>query len=268
MPHLLKTDTPVGIHPTAIVEPSAKIADTATVGPYAVIGPDVTIGEGTVIFSHAVIEESAVIGKNCRIHYGAVIGNAPQDLKYKGEKTWVHIGDNNIIREYATINRGTKQERGIGETRIGNNNLIMSYAHIAHDCIIGDGAIIANNGTLAGHVQIGDRAIVGGLSAVHQFCRVGRLAILGGGFRCAKDIPPFLMAAHEPLKLTGLNNVGLKRSEISQRTRRELREAYRILFRSGKNMTEALKAASGRQWGQEVTELIEFIRTSERGVYR
>ncbi len=254
----------MNIHKTALVHPDAKIAEDVEIGPFAIIDKKVTIGKGSVIGPRVIIDGITEIGENCKIYTGAIIGNPPQFLKYKGEETKVILGNNNVIREYVTINRGTAMS---GETRIGDNNLIMCYVHVAHDCVIGSGTVLANGVTLAGHVYIEDKAIVGGLTPVHQFVRIGTLSIVGGGSRTTKDVPPYLMAAGSPIRLFGLNSVGLSRRNVSQSVRLQLKKAYKILFRSKLNTTQALeRLESENNLYDEVQYLISFIKESERGI--
>ncbi|HEY5996390.1 MAG TPA: acyl-ACP--UDP-N-acetylglucosamine O-acyltransferase [Candidatus Deferrimicrobiaceae bacterium] len=259
------------IHATAIIDPGAEIGKEVSVGPYAVIGPKVTIGDGSVIGSHAVIESHARLGKNCRVSSFASIGAPPQDLKFRGEETWVEIGDDVIVREYATINRGTVT--GIGTTRVGSNCMIMAYVHIAHDCQVGKRVIMANAATLAGHIEIEDGAFIGGLSAVHQFVRIGSLAIVGGMSGISQDVPPFVKAVGNRQgrnrSLFGLNVIGLQRAGMSPPTISTLKKAYRVIFRSDLPLKESVdKAESEIEQIPEVKKLIAFIRSSERGVLR
>ncbi|MGE4357335.1 MAG: acyl-ACP--UDP-N-acetylglucosamine O-acyltransferase [Candidatus Omnitrophota bacterium] len=252
------------IHSTAIVSPGAKLAKTVSVGAFSFIGPNVVIDEGTTIGMSCVIEGNTRIGKNCRIFTGAVIGSIPQDLKFKGEKTFLEIGDNNIIREYVTINLGTK---ATGKTVIGNNNLIMAYSHIAHDCRIGNGVIIANVGTLAGHVTIEDKAVIGGMVAIHQFVRVGKLAIIGGCSKVIQDVPPFSICDGHPAKVYGLNVVGLRRAGIKSEIRNSLKTALKLLFQSGLSISHALEEIEKRLPPcEEIEHLINFVKTSQRGI--
>ncbi|MFQ5869891.1 MAG: acyl-ACP--UDP-N-acetylglucosamine O-acyltransferase, partial [Candidatus Zixiibacteriota bacterium] len=222
-----KKTTGVRIHSTAIVDKTAALGSGVEVGPFSIIGAEVEIGDGCRIASHVLVDEGTILGKNCRIHHGAVLGTIPQDLKFEGEKTILRLGDNNIVREYATLNRGTKER---GETTIGSGCLFMAYSHVAHDCVIGDGVILANCVNFAGHVRIGDFAIIGGLVPVHQFVHVGEHAIIGGGYRVPKDVCPYSMVAGNPLKTTGLNLVGLKRRGFSTEAIRILKEAFKLLF--------------------------------------
>jgi UDP-N-acetylglucosamine acyltransferase len=256
------------IHPTAIIDPKAEIGEGVEIGPYSAIEKDVFIGEGTTIGPHVVIREGTHIGKRCQIFQFASIGEAPQFLGYKGEKTSLQIGDHNIIREFVTLHRGTM--KGIGKTVIGNENFFMAYCHVAHDCQIGNQVIMANGATLGGHIMIEDRAIIGGLAAIHQFCRVGAHAIISGLTGISQDVPPYMMAAGSRAKLYGLNTVGLKRSNFSEKAILALKKAYRIIFRSGLTLEKALRAVEEDDIFQipEVRHLIDFIQHSKRGISR
>lgn len=255
------------IHKTAIVDSTADLHSSVEVGPYCVIGPRVTIEKGTKLGSHVVIDGWTRIGEGCRIFQFASIGAIPQDLKYKGEESWVILGNHNIIREFVTINRGTSQSGG--KTIIGNNNLFMAYSHVAHDCKIGNHVILANVATMAGHIQIEDYAIVGGLVAVHQFVRIGCHSIIGGGSGANQDIPPYTMANGQRAKLFGLNTVGLKRHHFSNEAISNLKKAYRIIFRSGLTIHKALEQTQREVSNSpEVYHLIHFIQASERGITR
>jgi UDP-N-acetylglucosamine acyltransferase len=228
------------------------------------VGDGCTIGTGCVVAPRATLERNVTLGRSVRVGIGTILGGAPQDLKYAGEETTVEIGDGTVIREYATINRGTAHSF---KTTVGKNCLLMSYVHIAHDCVIGDNVILSNVVQLAGHVTIDDKAILSGLSAVHQFARIGRNSFIGGCSRVAKDIPPFLKAVGNPVKLYGLNTVGLQRSGMDEETIRELKRAYRLLFRSDLNVTQAIeRVQSELEPLPEVRELIRFVEASERGV--
>jgi len=254
------------IHPTAIVNPQAQLASDVGVGAYSFIGPEVKIGTGTTIGMHCVVDNNTTIGKNCRVYTGAVVGSIPQDLKFKGEKSFLKIGDNNIIREYATLNLGTGEG---GLTQIGNNNLLMAYSHIAHDCIVGDDCIIANCGTLAGHVTIEDKAVVGGLVAIHQFVKMGTLSIVGGCSKVVQDIPPFSTCDGHPTKVFGVNLVGLKRANLSEESIDGLKRAFKILFRLGLTISHAIERVQKEiPPSPEINHLITFIQTSERGIGR
>jgi UDP-N-acetylglucosamine acyltransferase len=256
------------IHPTAIIDSKAEIGGSVEIGPYCVIEKGVSIGEETKIGPHVVIREGTQIGKQCQISQFASIGEAPQFSGYKGEKTFLQIGDRNIIREFVTLHRGTV--KGGAKTVIGNENFIMAYSHVAHDCQTGNGVIMANGATLAGHILIEDFAIIGGLTAIHQFCRVGTHALVGGVSGVLMDIPPYTKAQGGPVKLFGLNTVGLKRANFSEETIRALKKAYRIIFRSNLTLEKALKQVGEDEISQllEVQHLLEFIQHSKRGISR
>lgn len=255
------------IHPSAIIHPKAKIADDVQIGPYCVVGEEVTIKSGTVVGPQVVIDPYVNIGENCRIFQFAAIGATPQSLKFKGEKTQVSIGDNCIIREFVTIHRGT--EFGGGRTEIGHNCFLMAYTHIAHDCIIGENVVMANNATLAGHIVIGKHATVGGLVAIHQFVRVGEYAFVGGKSAVTKDIPPYVIASGDRARLHGLNQVGLKRHGFSPQAVSQLKKAYRLIFRFGLTLNEAIQRVGAEvEQLTEVIEFIDFIKSSQRGVTR
>jgi UDP-N-acetylglucosamine acyltransferase len=255
------------IHPTAIVHPKAELAQGVCVDPYAVIGEHVTVGPRTRIGAHCVIEGRTTIGSDCQIFAGAVIGSVPQDLKYQGEESSLVIGDRNRIREYVTINLGTAG--GGGKTVIGSDGVFMAYAHVAHDCLIGDHVILANSVALAGHIVIEDHAIIGGLVGVHQFVRVGRLSITGGCSRVIQDVPPYAMCVGYPATVFGLNNEGLKRAGVSAETKQRLRRAFRVLFHSKLSMSHALEqVARDTDHCPELAHLLDFIRRSKRGVIR
>jgi len=253
------------IHPTAIIEDGAKLAKGVEIGPYAVIGRHVEIGEGTTVGAHAVITGHTKIGKRNRIFQFVSLGEIPQDKKYAGEPTRLEIGDDNTIREFCTFNIGTAQDEGV--TRVGNHNWIMAYVHIAHDCMVGDHTVLANNTTLAGHVEIGDHVILGGLTAVHQFCKVGAHVITGGGTIIYKDIPPYVTAAGQPAKPHGLNSEGLKRRGFSPESLATLKRAYKILYRDGLTLQEALVQLD-EMGGSEIDLLTGFLRRAERGIIR
>ena len=255
------------IHPTAIIDPCAQIDTNVTIGPYAIIKSDVHIGSGVSIGPYTTIEQYVTVGENCQIFQNAAIGCAPQDLKFHGEKTYLKIGKGSIIREFVTINRGT--EAGGGVTEVGEENYLMAYTHIAHDCKTGRQVILANNSTLAGHIIIGDNVTVGGLVAIHQFVQIGDFAYIGGKSAVVKDIPPYVIAAGDRATLHGLNNVGLKRHKFPKSTLQELKKAYRIFFRIGltvKQASERVKAETEQI--PEVKNFIKFIINSNRGVTR
>ena len=256
------------IHPTAIIDSKAEISEGVEIGPYSVIEKNVSIGEGTKIGPHVVIREGTYIGKQCQISQFASIGEAPQFLGYKGEKTFLQIGDHNIIREFVTLHRGTV--KGGGKTVIGNENFLMAYSHVAHDCQIGNQVVMANGATLAGHILIEDFAIIGGLSAIHQFCRVGTYAIVGGLTGVLLDIPPYTKAQGDLAKLFGLNTIGLKRANFSEETLKALKKAYRIIFRSSLTLEKAMKRVVEDEISQtpEVKHFLQFIQCSKRGITR
>ncbi len=255
------------IHPTAIIDSKADIDSNVDVGPHSIIGANVQIGSGTVIGPHVVIQPHVEIGPDCHIFQFASIGAVPQALKFQGEETYVKIGRGTVIREFVTVNRGT----GFGGeiTEVGEENLLMAYVHIAHDCKTGRKVILANNATLAGHIVIEDFVTVGGLVAIHQFVRIGNYAYVGGKSAVVKDIPPYVIAAGDRAKLHGLNNVGLKRHGFSQETLSSLKKAYRIIFRIGLTLNEAIERVKAEvEQVPEVNDLIRFIKSSERGITR
>ncbi len=254
------------IHKTAIIHPNAKLSSSVSVGPYSIIGPDVKIDDNVIISSHCRIDGQTTIGKNCQIFSGAVVGSAPQDKKYTiDDDVYLVIGESNIIREYVTVNPGTID--GGRKTVVGNNNLFMAYAHIAHDCVIGNHCVLANNGTVAGHVTLEDNAVVGGLSAVHQFVRLGRLSIVGGCSKVVQDIPPFSMCDGHPAKVYNINSLGLKRAKFSTKTIASLKRAFKLLFHSGLAKATAIaKIEKDIEPCPEVEHLIFFAKTTKRGL--
>ncbi|MDO3722673.1 acyl-ACP--UDP-N-acetylglucosamine O-acyltransferase [Marinobacter sp. chi1] len=256
-----------GIHPQAIVHPSAKLADNVTIGPWTYIGPDVEIGEGTEIMSHVVVKGPTVIGRNNRIFQFSSVGEECQDKKYAGEPTTLTIGDNNVIRENVTIHRGTIQDEG--KTCIGNDNLLMAYVHVAHDCVVGNNTILANCATLAGHVSVGDYAILGGGTMVHQFCNIGQHCMSAGGSIVLKDIPAYVMASGQSAQPHGLNVEGLKRRGFSKDVLLTLRRAYKVIYRQGLTTEQAVEELS-KSYGDvaEVRPLIDSLRNAHRGIIR
>lgn len=255
------------IHPTAIITPGARLAENVSVGPYTVIGEHVVIGAGTRVAGHVVIEGWTEIGRDNQIFQFSSIGAAPQDLKYAGQETYLKIGDRNRIREFTTLNRGTAE--GGGVTSIGHDNLFMAYSHVAHDCMVRDQVILANGATLAGHVEVETAAILGGLSAVHQFTRIGCHAMISGGSMVNQDIPPYTVAQGDRAKTVGLNLIGLKRRGFSEETVRGIKKAYRMIFRSGLRLEEALQKVNDEIDGSpELDHFINFIRDSQRGIAR
>jgi UDP-N-acetylglucosamine acyltransferase len=253
------------VHPTAIVDRTVTLGQGVTVGPYSLIQGRVVIGDGTQIGSHVVIKDFTTIGARCRIFQFAVLGEIPQDLKFQGEESQLLIGDDNTIREFATMHRGTAGGGGI--TRIGSGNLFMAYTHVAHDCQVGNGVIMSNAATLGGHITVEDHAILGGLSAVHQFCRIGRHAFIGGCSAVHRDVPPYAMAVGNRAKLVGLNLVGLKRSGFTDATLQPLKRAYELLFLSDLNQKEAMEQVRLQFPGvPEIEHLLQFLEASERGL--
>jgi UDP-N-acetylglucosamine acyltransferase len=255
------------IHPTAIVESKAEIDEDVIIGAYCIIGEDARIKKGTKLISNVIIEGNTEIGENCTIYPFTSIGLPPQDLKYKGEKTGLTIGNNNIIREYITIHRASVGGNGI--TTIGDNNFLMAYVHIAHDCKIGSHIIMANAATLGGHVVVEDYAVIGGLTAIHQFTRIGSYAMVGGFSGVGQDIPPYMIASGARVKLFGLNTIGLKRHGFSDTVINELKKAYKILFREKRTLTDAIKKIQeDLPYTDEIKHLIEFIQKNKRGICR
>ena len=255
------------IDATAIIDTRAAVAQGVAIGPYSIIGPEVEIGEGTWIGPHVVINGPTWIGRNNRIYQFASLGDAPQDKKYKGEPTRLEIGDDNTIREYVTINRGTVQDQGV--TRVGSGNWIMAYVHIAHDCQLGDDIIMANNASLAGHVHIGDHAILGGFSLVHQFCKIGKYAFLQFAAGVNRDVPPYVVAAGMPATPHSINSEGLRRRDFSAQQIATLKHAYRLLYRSGLRLEEAREQiAQLAQDHPEVVVLAEFLADHRRSIIR
>ncbi|MEO6078571.1 MAG: acyl-ACP--UDP-N-acetylglucosamine O-acyltransferase [Steroidobacteraceae bacterium] len=257
----------MSIDPRAVVSPDAQIADGVAIGPFAVIGPQVSIGPGSWIGPHVVINGPTVIGAGNKVFQFASIGEAPQDKKYQGEETRLLIGDRNVFREYVTVNRGTVT--GIGETRIGNDNLLLAYTHIAHDCVLGDNIILSNAVNLAGHVELGDWVIMGGFAGSHQFCRIGAHAFIGNNTSVIRDIPPYVLATGHPAEPRSANIEGLKRRGFSEEQIRAIRNAYRVLYRSELRLEEAV--AQLREMAAEhdcLTILVDFISQSTRSLAR
>lgn len=252
--------------PLAYVHPSAKIAKNVVIEPFATISQDVEIGEGTWIGPNVTIMEGARIGKNCKIFPGAVISAEPQDLKYQGEETYTYIGDNTVIRECVTINKGTK---ALGYTKIGDNCLIMATVHVAHDCIVGNNVILVNGVALAGHIEVDDYAIIGGMSPVHQFTKIGRHALVAGGTLVRKDVPPFVKAARDPISYVGINSIGLRRRGFSSEKIAEIQTIYRYLFQKKLNVSQAVHLIETEMEATpERDEIIQFVTESSRGVMR
>ena len=259
------------IHPSAIVDPAAELGATVSVGPYAVIGAGVSVGEGSTIGAHCVIEGPTTIGRDNRIFSHAALGAAPQDMKYRGEPTSLEIGNRNTIREFCTFNRGTAQD--VGVTRLGNDNWVMAYVHVAHDVQVGQHTILANNATLAGHVHVGDWVIVGGLTGVHQFCKVGAHAMLGFQSHVSQDVPPFMTVSGNPLSVSGFNAEGLRRRGYSKERIALVKQMHRLLYRDGLTLDKArvaIAALAGTVEGGDVdvAMLQDFLAASTRGIAR
>jgi UDP-N-acetylglucosamine acyltransferase len=252
------------IHSTAIVSSDAQLADDVEIGPFAIIGNGCVVADGCVVAARATLERNVILGSNVRVGSGSILGGDPQDLKYRGEPTTVEIGEGTTIREYSTINRGTAQSF---KTTVGKQCFIMSYVHLAHDCHIGDSVILGNNVQLAGHVTIDDKAIVSGQSAAHQFVQIGRYSFTGGCSRISKDVPPYVKANGNPIRLYGLNKVGLQRNGVSEDVQRELKRAYRLFFNSDLNLSQARERAEEElQRYPEVEEFLSFLDRSDRGL--
>ncbi|MFN3652871.1 MAG: acyl-ACP--UDP-N-acetylglucosamine O-acyltransferase [Armatimonadota bacterium] len=253
----------MSIHPTAVVDPGAEIADDVVIGPYCVIGRHARIGRGTRLESHVSVEQHTTIGEDCQVRQGAVLGGPPQDHKYRGERTFVQIGNRNIIREFVTIHRAT----GEGEaTRIGDDNMIMAYCHIGHNCWLGNGIMMANSVGISGHCVIEDRVVFGGIVGLHQFVRIGKFAMIGGMSKVVRDVPPFMMADGRPTQLVGLNVLGLRRSGMPPRVRAGLKQAFRLLYQSNLNLTQGIEAAYNEvEPSEERDYLLEFLTNIRHG---
>ncbi len=252
------------IHPTAIISADAKIGDDVEIGPWAIVGEDCTIGDGCKLAARTVLERHVILAPRVKVGIGSILGGDPQDLKFKGERTTVEVGEDTVIREYVTINRGTSQSF---KTTVGTGCFVMSYVHLAHDCHVGNHVILGNNVQFAGHVTVHDRAIVSGQSAAHQFVKIGAYAFIGGCSRIAKDIPPYVKAVGNPIKLYGLNSVGLQRNNFPEPVVRELKRAYRMFFKSELNLSQArAKAQNELQQFPEVEKFLQFLDDSDRGV--
>ena len=254
------------IHPTAIVDAQAEIGPGTIIGPYCVVGAGVTLGPDCWLQNHVTLTGPMTAGTKNRFFAYCSIGQQTQDLKYQGEPTYLEIGDENTFREFVTVNRSTT---AAGKTRIGHRGNYLAYSHIGHDCNVGDAVVFSNNGTLAGHVQVGDHAIMGGLTAVHQFCRLGRYAITGGCSKIVQDVPPFMIADGNPAKVRGINVVGLERNGFPAETIKTIKEAFRLIYRSKFNTRQAVEAIQQElPASAEITQIIEFIQSSERGIIR
>ena len=255
------------IHPSALIDDLAGIAEGVSVGPFCVIGPDVEIGAGTIIGPHVVIRGPTRIGRENRIFQFASIGEDPQDKKYQGEITRLEIGDRNVIREYSTVHRGTIQDKSV--TRLGDDNLLMAYTHVAHDCVIGNGVIMANGASLAGHVTVDDCAILGGFSLVHQFCRIGRYSFSGMGSVISRDIPPYVMVGGSPTRPRGINSVGMERRGFDAESILQIKRAFKLIYKSRLKLEEAIESlAAMAEQSSEVIPLLEFLKQSGRSIIR
>ena len=252
------------IHATAIVDAGAQLGESVTIGPWAMVGPGCVLGEGSTVAARATLEKNVRLGRNVQIGIGSVLGGDPQDLKFRGEETFVDIGDDTVLREYVTINRATAHSV---TTRVGAGCFLMTNVHVAHDCQLGDHVIISNGTLLAGHITLGDKVTISGNCAVHQFVRIGRFAFIGGVSKVTQDIPPFVRASGNPTALFGLNSVGLERNGLDAEVRREIKRAYRLCFKSELTLTQALKhARESLAPIPEVLEFLSFIEDSQRGV--
>ncbi|HDP69090.1 MAG TPA: acyl-ACP--UDP-N-acetylglucosamine O-acyltransferase [Candidatus Marinimicrobia bacterium] len=254
------------IHPTALIEDNVTIGENVSIGPYSWIRENVSIGNGSTVGSHVVLSPGSRIGNDCQILHHAVLGEIPQDLKFGGEETTIEIGDRTVIREFVTINRGTQAH---WKTVVGTDCLIMAYVHLAHDCIVGNNVVIANACNIAGHVEIQDWVILGGMVGIHQFTKIGQHSLIGGHYRVTKDVPPFIIAAGEPLRFEGLNIIGLRRRGFKSETVKCLKKAYQFIYSSQYNVSDAVKKIREElENTPELTDLLEFINNSERGIIR
>ena len=254
------------IHPTAVIDPRAEIGADCEIGAYCVIGPDVQLGAGSWLQHHVSLNGPSVIGAGNRFFAFSSIGQQTQDLKYAGEPTHLEIGDGNCFREFTTVHRGTAPGAA---TRIGSRGNFLAYTHIAHDCVVGDDVIFSNNGTLAGHVEVGDHAVIGGLTAIHQFCRIGRFALTGGCSKIVQDVPPFMIADGNPAVVRSYNKVGLERHGFPEETMRQIKEAYRLIYRSRLNLQQAIEQMrSDLPETPEIAQLLAFVSSSPRGILK
>jgi UDP-N-acetylglucosamine acyltransferase len=256
----------VPIHPTAIVDSKAQLGSGVSIGPYCIVAADVVLGGGCSLQHHVTLAGPMRAGARNKFYAYCSIGQQTQDLKYAGEPTYLEIGDENTFREFCTVNRSTKSD---GKTRIGHRGNFLAYSHIGHDCTVGDSVVFSNNGTLAGHVEVGDHAVMGGLTAVHQFCRLGRFAITGGCSKIVQDVPPFMIADGNPATIRGINLIGMERAGFDAETVKGIKEAFRLIYRSKLNTRQAIEAIRNEiAPREEITQLVEFIEKSERGVIR
>ena len=255
------------IHSTAIIDPSAELADDVIVGPFSVVGAGVRIDSGSILGSHVLVKGPTSIGKNNRIFQFSSVGENTQDMKYRGEPTRLEIGDRNIIREYCTIHRGTVQDKWL--TKIGNDNLFMAYTHVAHDCVVGNHVIMANAASIAGHVLVEDFAILGGFTLVHQFCKIGRYSFSAMGSIISRDIPPYVLVGGQPTKPHGINAVGLERQGFSQDAIRQIKKAYKVVYKSGLKLEEAISTLEEMTGDTpEVESLVNFLKQTQRSILR
>jgi UDP-N-acetylglucosamine acyltransferase len=253
----------MSIHPTAVVDPSAELAEGVSIGPFCVVGRDVKVGARTALESHVVLEPFTHIGQDCQIRQGAVLGGPPQDYKFKGERSFLTIGERNIIREFVTIHRASGEDE---QTRIGNDNMIMAYCHIGHNSWLGNNIIMANQVGISGHCLVEDRVVFGGIVGVHQFVRMGKLAMIGGMSKVVADVPPFMLVDGRPAELNGLNVLGLRRAGIPPKVRAALKQGFRLLYRSGFNLTQGIEAAYNEvEQSEERDYLLEFLTNIRRG---
>ena len=256
----------VEIHPTAIVDSKAELGAETIVGPYCIVGSEVVLGEGCWLQHHVSLCGPMRAGAKNKFYAYCSIGQQTQDLKYAGEPTYLEIGDENTFREFCTVNRSTKAD---GKTRVGNRGNFLAYSHIGHDCTVGNSVVFSNNGTLAGHVEVGDHAVMGGLTAVHQFCRIGRFAITGGCSKIVQDVPPFLIGDGNPAEIRGVNLIGLERAGFTPESIKAIKEAFRLIYRSKLNTRQAIEAVRNQiEAREEITQLIEFVEKSARGIVR
>ena len=259
-----ESNIPTSIHPTAVIHKSAFLGSNVHVGPYSIISNNVIIGDDCKIGNHVTLSSNTELGSGCTIYHCSSIGEVPQDLKFGGEKTKTLIGSNTTIREYVTVNRGTEAS---GETKIGSGCLLMATTHVAHDCVLGDNVIMSNLSTLGGHVEIGDWVVLGGGVLVHQFTKIGTHSFIGGGFRVVQDVPPYIIAADQPLVFKGINSIGLKRRGFKSEDRKLIKNIYKIYFNSGTNRSEAVHKISSDIKGSEIKDkIINFIKSSDRGI--
>src|SRR5438552_2500654 len=254
------------IHQSAFVDPTAELGAETIVGPYCIVGADVALGESCWLQHHVTLCGPMRAGAKNKFYAYCSIGQQTQDLKYAGEPTYLEIGDENTFREFCTVNRSTKAD---GKTRVGNRGNFLAYSHIGHDCTVGNSVVFSNNGTLAGHVEVGDHAVMGGLTAVHQFCRIGRFAITGGCSKIVQDVPPFMIADGNPAKMRGINTVGMERHGFSEDVVRQIKEAFRLLYRSKLNLKPAMdEIRNSLSPLPEITQLLDFLSNSPRGIIR